>query len=65
MKPIAVESTKGPWYRSWRLVSLDGSTLDIAGEKENEEVFDRPSASRGKSAFPQLRFVSFFGANQE
>ncbi len=58
VKPIAVESTKGSWYRSWRLVSLDGSTLDIADEKENEEAFGRPSASRGSSAFPQLRFVS-------
>ena len=58
VKPIAVESTKGAWYRSWRLVSLDGSTLDIADEKENEEAFGRPSASRGESAFPQLRFVS-------
>src|SRR3989337_3650564 len=58
VKPIAVESTKGAWYRSWRLVSLDGSTLDIADEKENEKAFARPSASRGSSAFPQLRFVS-------
>ena len=58
VKPIAVKSTKGAWYRSWRLVSLDGSTLDIADEKENEKTFARPSASRGKSAFPQLRFVS-------
>ena len=58
VKPIAVESTKGAWYRSWRLVSLDGSTMDIADEKENEEAFARPSASRGTSAFPQLRFVS-------
>jgi Insertion element 4 transposase N-terminal/Transposase DDE domain len=58
VKPIAVESTKGAWYRSWRLVSLDGSTLDIADEKENEKAFARPTASRGSSAFPQLRFVS-------
>lgn len=58
VKPIAVESTKGAWYRSWRLVSLDGSTLDIADEKENEKAFARPAASRGSSAFPQLRFVS-------
>lgn len=58
VKPIAVESTKGAWYRSWRVVSLDGSTLDIADEKENEKAFGRPSASRGSSAFPQLRFVS-------
>ena len=58
VKPIAVKSTKGAWYRGWRLVSLDGSTLDIADEKENEKTFARPSASRGNSAFPQLRFVS-------
>lgn len=58
VKPIAGESTKGAWYRSWRLVSLDGSTLDIADEKENEKAFARPAASRGSSAFPQLRFVS-------
>lgn len=58
VKPIAVDSTKGAWYRNWRLVSLDGSTLDIADQKENQEAFARPSASRGSSAFPQLRFVS-------
>ena len=28
--PIAVPTTKGAWYRGWRLVSLDGSTLDVA-----------------------------------
>jgi len=58
VKPIAVEATKGAWYKSWRLVSIDGSTLDTADEKGNEEAFGRPSASRGSSAFPQLRFVS-------
>jgi hypothetical protein len=58
VKPIAVESTKGAWYRSWRLVSIDGSTLDTADEKDNEKAFGRPSASRGSSAFPQVRFVS-------
>lgn len=56
--PIATERTKGAWYRSWRLVSLDGSTLDIADTKENETAFGRPGAKRGKSAYPQLRFVS-------
>lgn len=58
VKPIAVESTKGAWYRTWRLVSMDGSTLDTADEKDNERTFGRPSASRGRSAFPQVRFVS-------
>lgn len=58
VKPIAVESTKGAWYRRWHLVSLDGSTLDVADQKENETAFGRPPASRGSSAFPQVRLVS-------
>jgi len=39
-------------------VSLDGSTFDVADEKANEEAFSRPGASRGTSAYPQIRFVS-------
>ena len=58
IQPIAVKTTKGAWYRQWRLVSLDGSTLDVADEKGNEEAFGRPGASRGRSAYPQIRFVS-------
>lgn len=58
VKPIALKETKGAWYRPWRLVSLDGSTLDVADENTNVRRFGRPSASRGASAFPQLRFVS-------
>jgi len=60
--PIAVRgtgrTTKGAWYRRWRLVSVDGSTLDVANTESNEKAFGRPKASRGKSAFPQIRFVS-------
>jgi hypothetical protein len=58
VKPIAVAATKGAWYREWRLVSLDGSTLDVADEKGNDQAFGRPGASRGTSAYPQIRFVS-------
>jgi hypothetical protein len=58
VKPIAVPATKGAWYGAWRLVSLDGSTLDVADEKVNEDAFGRPGASRGSSAYPQIRFVS-------
>lgn len=58
VKPIAVQATRGAWYRKWRLISLDGSTLDVADQKGNAKAFGRPAASRGKSAFPQLRFVA-------
>lgn len=56
--PVAEKCTKGAWYRGWRVVSLDGSSLDVADTKENEAAFGRPGASRGESAFPKLRFVA-------
>jgi Insertion element 4 transposase N-terminal/Transposase DDE domain len=58
VRPVAVPATKGAWYRAWRLISVDGSTLDVADEKGNNEAFGRPGASRGESAYPKIRFVS-------
>jgi hypothetical protein len=56
--PIATEATRGAWYRGWRVVSLDGSTLDVADQEQNVEAFGRPGAGSGESGYPQLRFVS-------
>lgn len=56
--PIATPLTRGAYYRDYKVVSLDGSSLDIADTDENAAEFHRPGASRGESAFPQLRFVS-------
>jgi len=58
VRPIATRSSVGAWYRRWRLVTLDGSTLDVADTKRNERAFGRPGSVRGKSGFPQLRFVT-------
>jgi hypothetical protein len=55
--PLAERHTKGAWYRDWRLVSLDGSTLDVADTTANAKQYGRPGASRGSSAYPQIRFV--------
>src|SRR4051794_41499163 len=41
-----------------RFISLDGSCLDVADTQENRASFGSPGASRGESAFPQLRFVA-------
>ena len=60
--PIGVrgpeKTTRGTWYRRWRVVSIDGSTLDITDTQQNADAYGRPGASRGESAFPQIRFVS-------
>ena len=56
--PIATPATKGAWFKHWRLVSLDDSTLDVADAPALEAAFGRPGAGRGESAYPQIRFVS-------
>jgi Insertion element 4 transposase N-terminal/Transposase DDE domain len=58
VRPMATRATRGAWYRQWRLVSLDGSCLDVADTEGNRATFGCPGASRGASAFPQLRFVA-------
>ncbi len=58
VQPIAEKRTRGAWYGQWHLVSLDGSTLDVADTEDNEREFGRPGVSRGRSAYPQMRFVA-------
>ncbi len=58
VRPIATPATQGARYRGWRLTSLDGTCLDVADTAENRAEFGLPGASRGESAFPQLRLVA-------
>ena len=58
VQPVATRATKGAWYRAWRLVSLDGSCLDVADTEKNRTAFGRPGSSRSESAFPQVRLVA-------
>jgi hypothetical protein len=58
--PVAVPGTPGAWYRGWRVMSLDGCTLDVSDTQANARAFGRPRSSRGVNAtgaFPQLRLV--------
>lgn len=57
VRPLGRPESRGVWYRTWRLMSIDGTTLDIADTPENEQFFGRPATSRGgeSSAFPQMR----------
>ncbi len=59
-RPLADERTVGAFYRQWRLMSLDGTCLDVADTVVNEREFGRPGSSRreGGGAFPQLRLVA-------
>lgn len=58
--PIAVPGTPGAWYRGWRVMSLDGTTLDVGDTADNVRAFGRPASPRGVNttgAFPQVRLV--------
>lgn len=55
--PLASPASPGAFYAGWRLVAIDGSTLDVPDTAENLAYFGKQNASRGEAAFPQLRFV--------
>ena len=56
--PIATPATRGAWYRRWRLVALDGSTMETPDTQTNAKAFGRPRNGKGEGAFPLFRFVS-------
>lgn len=60
VEPVAVEGTPGAFYRGWRVMSLDGTTLDAGDTTANARAFGRPRRACGVNttgAFPQLRLV--------
>ena len=59
-RPLASPDTKGAWYRGWRLLAVDGTTLDVADTPANAAAFGRPGSGRGEGggAFPQVRVVA-------
>jgi hypothetical protein len=57
--PLARPATRGAFYRGLRLMSIDGTCLDVPDTAANDAEFGRPGSSRrvGGGAFPQLRLV--------
>jgi len=57
--PLATAQTQGSWYRGLRLMSIDGTCIDVADTPPNEAAFSRPGTGRGEGAgaFPQVRLV--------
>lgn len=58
VRPVANPQTRGAFYRDWRLVSLDGSSLEVPDTQGNAQEFGRPSNQKGAGGYPQIRFVS-------
>lgn len=59
-RPLGTADTEGVWFGGWRVMSLDGTCLDVPDSAANDEAFGRPGSGRGEGrggAFPQLRLV--------
>ena len=57
LRPLATPQAPDAWYRGLRVMALDGSCMDVADELANAQYFGYPGASRGQSAFPQVRLL--------
>src|SRR3954462_12411419 len=55
-RPLAEPGLPGCFFRGRRLVS--GTTIDLPDAPDLVTRFGRPAASRGESAFPQLRLMA-------
>lgn len=58
VRPVGARGTRGVWYREWRLMGFDGSTLNVPDEAGNREAFGLPGERQGRSAFPQVRLTT-------
>ena len=59
-QPLATGEIAGAFYRSWRLVAVDGTTFDLPDTAANAAFFGRPGSPRGEGAgaFPQVRVTA-------
>src|SRR3954470_18436169 len=57
-RPMSTHQTVGASYHGWRLMGLDGTTLDLPDTPENARTFGRPATGRAVGAFPQVRLLA-------
>jgi transposase IS4-like protein/DDE family transposase len=55
--PVATAHTPGAFRFGLRLVSIDGTSLDVPDSADNDAVFDRYAGSQGPARTPQIRLT--------
>jgi len=56
--PLSTPQTRGSWYRNWRLMAIDGTTLSVPATNENIAAFGMHGSKEGPSAFPIVRMMA-------
>src|SRR4051794_1415203 len=57
-RPMATHQAVGASCRGWRLMGIDGTTLDRPDTPENARTSGRPTTGRAEGAFPQVRLLA-------
>lgn len=57
LTPLAQPQWACAFYRGLRIVSIDGTTLEVADEVGNREAFGVPGSGQGQTGYPQIRCV--------
>jgi hypothetical protein len=57
LTPLAQPQMAGSFYRDLRVISVDGTTLEVADETGNREAFGVPGTQQGQTGYPQIRCV--------
>jgi hypothetical protein len=55
---LAPVGTPGVFYRSLRLMGIDGTVLDMPDTPQNERIFGKGGNQRSPNAFPQMRVLA-------
>ncbi len=58
VKPVATLEDRSSYFKRWRVVAIDGSTLHVEDTPKNRTEFGSPTNQHGAASNPQLRFVS-------
>lgn len=58
MQPLAAPGDAAAWYRGFRLMAVDGSTMEVYDSPRNAERFGYPKGGRGEAAFPQVHLLA-------
>lgn len=56
--PMAQPGTRGAWLHGYRLMSMDGTVIDVPDTTDNDSEFGRSGNDRQDAPFPQVRLVA-------
>jgi hypothetical protein len=57
-QPLAMGEQSAGFYKGLRVVTIDGTTLEVDDQQSHRDTFGVPGTGQGKTGYPQIRCVS-------